>query len=206
MTAQPARITGARTGAAFGRAVPWALRFVALALLLLPCLWMAGAAFMPTLERLDHPLRIWPAAPTFEHFASVWSNGIGAPLFNSLLVGFGTTLLALALAFPAAYALVRLRFPARLDLLFLVLVLALKLMPPITIAVPLFALAKRLHLLDSTLGLMLAYQIYALPMAIWMLLAFVRDVPIEYEEAACIDGAGLARRLVQIVLPLCAPG
>ena len=79
-------------------------------------------------------------------------------------------------------------------------------MPPITIAVPLFALAKRLHLLDSTLGLMLAYQIYALPMAIWMLLAFVRDVPIEYEEAACIDGAGLARRLVQIVLPLCAPG
>ena len=186
--------------------MPWALRFVALALLLLPCLWMAGAAFMPTLERLDHPLRIWPAAPTFEHFASVWSNGIGAPLFNSLLVGFGTTLLALALAFPAAYALVRLRFPARLDLLFLVLVLALKLMPPITIAVPLFALAKRLHLLDSTLGLMLAYQIYALPMAIWMLLAFVRDVPIEYEEAACIDGAGLARRLVQIVLPLCAPG
>ena len=182
------------------------MRFVALALLLLPCLWMAGAAFMPTLERLDHPLRIWPAAPTFEHFASVWSNGIGAPLFNSLLVGFGTTLLALALAFPAAYALVRLRFPARLDLLFLVLVLALKLMPPITIAVPLFALAKRLHLLDSTLGLMLAYQIYALPMAIWMLLAFVRDVPIEYEEAACIDGAGLARRLVQIVLPLCAPG
>jgi multiple sugar transport system permease protein len=130
----------------------------------------------------------------------------GAPLANSLLVGFGTTLLALVLAFPAAYALVRLRFPARLDVLFLMLVLALKLMPPITIAVPLFALAKRLHLLDSTPGLMLAYQLYALPMAIWMLLAFVRDVPLEYEEAACIDGAGLARRLVQIVLPLCAPG
>lgn len=191
---------------AFAQAVPWTLRAVALALLLLPCLWMAGAAFMPTLERLDHPLRIWPAAPTFEHFVSVWTSGIGGPLLNSLLVGFGTTLLALSLAFPAAYALVRLRFPARLDLLFLMLVLALKLMPPITIAVPLFALAKRLHLLDSTLGLMLAYQIYALPMAIWMLLAFVRDVPIEYEEAACIDGAGLTRRLVQIVLPLCAPG
>ncbi|MDI9705486.1 hypothetical protein QM277_19740, partial [Acinetobacter baumannii] len=106
MTTRSTGIPRARTGAAFGQTVPWALRIVALALLLLPCLWMAGAAFMPTLERLDHPLRIWPAAPTVEHFASVWSNGIGAPLFNSLLVGFGTTLLALALAFPAAYALV----------------------------------------------------------------------------------------------------
>jgi ABC-type glycerol-3-phosphate transport system permease component len=65
----------ARAGAALAHAAPWALRLVALALLLLPCLWMAGAAFMPTLERLDHPLRIWPAAPTLEHFASVWSNG-----------------------------------------------------------------------------------------------------------------------------------
>ncbi|PMS38878.1 carbohydrate ABC transporter permease [Trinickia symbiotica] len=189
-----------------GRATTWLLRGAALALLLLPCVWMAGAAFMPTLERLDHPLRLWPAAPTFEHFASVWGSGIGAQVFNSLLVGAGTTLLALSLAFPAAYALVRLRFPARLDVLFLMFVLALKLMPPITIAVPLFALAKRLHLLDSLVGLMLGYQIYALPMAIWMLLAFVREVPHEYEEASCIDGAGLARRLVQIVLPLCGPG
>ncbi len=197
----------ARAGrAVLGRTTTWLLRIAALGLLLLPCAWMAGAAFMPTLERLDHPLRLWPAAPTLEHFAAVWASGIGAQVLNSLLVGAGTTLLALSLAFPAAYALVRLRFPSRLDVLFLMFVLALKLMPPITIAVPLFTLAKRLHLLDSLAGLMLGYQIYVLPMAIWMLLAFVRDVPVEYEEAACIDGAGLARRLVQIVLPLCGPG
>ena len=90
MTARSAGIPRIRTGVAFSHAMPWALRIVALALLLLPCLWMVGAAFMPTLERLDHPLRIWPAAPTFEHFASVWANGIGAPLVNSLLVRFGT--------------------------------------------------------------------------------------------------------------------
>lgn len=198
---------GARIGSTvLHRATVWTLRIVALALLLLPCAWMAGAAFMPTLERLDHPLRLWPAAPTLVHFASVWASGISGQLLNSLVVGAGTTLLALSLAFPAAYALVRLRFPARLDVLILMFVLALKLMPPITIAVPLFGLAKHLHLLDSPVGLMLAYQIYALPMAIWMLLAFVRDVPLEYEEAACIDGAGLGRRLVQIVLPLCGPG
>lgn len=191
---------------AMGRMARGVLRGAALLALLLPCLWMLGAAFMPTLERLDHPLRLWPAAPTFAHFSAVWASGIGGQVANSLLVSSGATVLSLALAFPAAYALARLRFPARLDLLFLLLVLALKLMPPITIAVPLFTLAKTLHLLDSLPGLMLAYQIYTLPMAIWMLLSFVREVPIEYEEAACLDGAGLARRLLHIVLPLCAPG
>jgi multiple sugar transport system permease protein len=189
-----------------GAAVRGLLRFVALAMLLLPCIWMAGAAFTPTLERLAHPLALWPSAPTFEHFAAVWESGMAQSVLNSVWVAVGATLLALALAFPAAYALARMAFPARLDLLFLMLVLALKLMPPITVAVPLFSLAKCLHLLDSLFGLVLAYQLYALPMAIWMLLPFVRDVPIEFEEAAALDGANLAQRIVFIVVPLCAPG
>ncbi|WP_176061256.1 carbohydrate ABC transporter permease [Paraburkholderia sp. BCC1876] len=193
--------------AGLGRqAALWLLRIIALILLLLPCIWMVGAAFTPTLERLDHPLLLWPHVPTLQHFESVWASGIGRQLLNSVLVSGGTTVLSLALAFPAAYALVRMRFPARLDLVFLMLVLAVKLMPPITVAVPLFTLAKHLHLLDSEVGLMLAYQVYTLPLSIWMLLSFVREVPIDYEEAACLDGAGLVQRLVYIVLPLCAPG
>jgi len=189
-----------------GAFVPALCRAAALAVLLLPCVWMAGAAFMPTLERLDHPLALWPSEPTLEHFRAVWESGIGRPVLNSVFVALGATLLALALAFPAAYALARLAFPARLDLLFLVLVLALKLMPPITVAVPLFSLARWLHLLDSAVGLILVYQVYTLPMAIWMLLPFVRDVPIECEEAAALDGANFAQRMIWIVLPLCAPG
>lgn len=188
------------------QAVLWLLRIVALVLLLLPCLWMLGAAFMPTLERLDRPLALWPQAPTLQHFQTVWESGIGRQVVNSLLVSCGTTLLSLALAFPAAYALVRLRFPGRLDVVFLMLVLAVKLMPPITVAVPLFSLMKTLHLLDSEFGLMLAYQVYTLPLSIWMLLSFVREIPVDYDEAACIDGAGLFQRLNHIMLPLCAPG
>ncbi|VVE68931.1 sugar ABC transporter permease [Pandoraea anapnoica] len=184
----------------------WTLRITALAMLLLPCVWMLGAAFTPTLERLDHPLALWPQTPTLQHFQTVWESGIGRQVLNSLLVSCGTTLLSLTLAFPAAYALVRLRFPGRLDVVFLMLVLAVKLMPPITVAVPLFSLAKTLHLLDSEVGLMLAYQVYTLPLSIWMLLSFVREIPVDYDEAACIDGAGLFRRLVDIMLPLCAPG
>ncbi|MFT4067506.1 MAG: carbohydrate ABC transporter permease [Paraburkholderia sp.] len=192
-----------RSSAAAARGL---LRLAALTVLLLPCVWMAGAAFTPTLERLAHPLALWPAAPTVEHFAAVWESGMAQSMLNSMWVALGATLLALALAFPAAYALARLAFPARCDLVFLILVLALKLMPPITVAVPLFSLAKWLHLLDSLFGLILAYQLYALPMAIWMLLPFVRDVPVEFEEAAALDGANLAQRIVFIVVPLCAPG
>jgi len=183
-----------------------AARVAALALLLLPCIWMVGAAFTSTLERLDRPLALWPARPTLAHFAAMWSSGIGAALVNSVGVAAGTTVLALVLAFPAAYALARLRFPRRLDVVILVLVLAVKLMPPITVAVPLFALAKWLHLLNALPGLMFVYQIYTLPMAIWMLLPFVREIPVECEEAAQLDGAGLAQRIAYIVLPLCGPG
>jgi multiple sugar transport system permease protein len=189
-----------------GAAVRGLLRLGALAVLLLPCVWMVGAAFTPTLERLAHPLALWPSAPTFEHFAAVWESGMAQSVLNSVWVALGATLLALALAFPAAYALARLAFPARLDLVFLLLVLALKLMPPIAVAVPLFSLAKWLHLLDSLFGLILVYQLYTLPLAIWMLLPFVRDVPIDFEEAAALDGANLAQRIVFIVIPLCAPG
>ncbi|AKC70137.1 carbohydrate ABC transporter permease [Pandoraea oxalativorans] len=202
-TPSPVSLTFRRSGQ---QTLLWTLRIAALAMLLLPCVWMLGAAFTPTLERLDHPLALWPQTPTLQHFQTVWESGIGRQVLNSLLVSCGTTLLSLTLAFPAAYALVRLRFPGRLDVVFLMLVLAVKLMPPITVAVPLFSLAKTLHLLDSEVGLMLAYQVYTLPLSIRMLLAFVREIPVDYDEAACTDGAGLLRRLVDIMLPLCAPG
>ncbi|WP_083253787.1 carbohydrate ABC transporter permease [Pandoraea sp. ISTKB] len=202
----PASVASAAFSRAGQRTALWTLRIAALVLMLLPCVWMLGAAFTPSLERLDNPLALWPHAPTLQHFQTVWESGIGRQVLNSLLVSAGTTLLSLTLAFPAAYALVRLRFPGRLDVVFLMLVLAVKLMPPITVAVPLFSLAKTLHLLDSEVGLMLAYQVYTLPLAIWMLLSFVREIPVDYDEAACIDGAGLFQRLVHIMLPLCAPG
>jgi len=184
----------------------YAMLAVALTFFLLPCIWMVGASFTPAGERYAHPLMLWPTAPTIEHFITVWQAGLARQLANSILVSAATTLLSLVLAFPTAYALARLRFPARLDVLFLLLVLSIKLMPPITMAVPLFALAKTLHLLDTELGLVLVYQVYTLPFSIWMLLSFVRGVPIDYEEAASLDGASLWQRLWHIVLPLCAPG
>ncbi|MEI7062907.1 carbohydrate ABC transporter permease [Dickeya chrysanthemi] len=179
---------------------------VALLFFTLPILWMAATAFKSTAEFSSLSSPFWPQQWTLTHLKSLLDNGVGARLFNTLWVAAGATALSLLTGFLAAYTLARHRFPAQLDSLFLLLVLLVKMMPPMVVAIPLYSLLKSLHLLNSLTGLMLAYQVYTLPFCIWMLLSFIRDVPLSLEEAAAMDGAGLWRRLRYIVLPVCAPG
>ena len=176
------------------------------AFMLIPVVWLVATSFKPPGEYVATSARLWPDTVTLEHYRALWADGAGQRFVNSVVVTLGTTLMALAIAFPAAYALARLDFPRRLDVAFLALVLVVKLLPPIAVAIPLFQVLRELGLLDTRAGLVLAYQVYALPFAIWMLLGYVRDVPLAVEEAAAIDGAGLGRRLVTIVLPMTAPG
>lgn len=176
------------------------------ALFALPLAWMAGTSLKPPGEYVGASAALLPREPTLEHYAAVLEPRVLRLFLNSLAVAAGTTLLALAAALPAAYALARLRFPRGLDAAFLVFVLMVKLTPPIVLAVPLYQVLRGVGLLDTLAGLVLVYQIYALPFAIWMLLGFVRDVPAAYEEAAMIDGAGPLRILRDIVLPVLMPG
>jgi multiple sugar transport system permease protein len=182
--------------------VAWAVAL----LFALPLVWMAGTSLKPAGEIAFASAALWPERPTFEHYAAIASGGMWRAAWNSLVVTAGATLLALAAALPAAYALARLAFPRRLDALFLVFVLVVKMAPPIVLAVPMFQVLRTLGLLDTLPGLILAHQVYALPLAIWMLLGFVRDVPIEVEEAGRMDGARLPRLLADIVVPMLAPG
>jgi multiple sugar transport system permease protein len=172
----------------------------------LPLVWMAATSLKPPGEYASTSAALLPHTPTGMHYSWLVNSRAWRLGLNSLVVTLGTTLLALLAAIPAAYALARLRFPRRLDMAFLVFVLVVKLTPPIVLAVPLYQVLRSLGLLDTLAGLVLVYQIYALPFAIWMLLGFVRDVPVAIEEAAVIDGAGLLRRLSDIVLPVMAPG
>ena len=180
--------------------------YCVLALFLLPILWMLATSLRPPIEYISSSIALWPTSPTTEHYKDLMAEGVVGKAINSTVVAIGTTALALAASFPAAYALVRLRFPARLDFVFLVFVLLVKLTPPISLAIPLYQVLRTFSLLDTLAGLIIVYQIYALPFAIWMLLGFVRDVPVEYEEAALVDGASLLRRLVSIILPVMTPG
>jgi multiple sugar transport system permease protein len=180
--------------------------FAVALLFCLPILWMAATAFRPHGIAATGLASLWPWPASLVHIEALAAGRAWRLALNSLVVTAGTTLLALAAALPAAYALARLSFPRRLDIAFLMVVLLVKLTPPIVLAVPLYQVLRGLGLLDTLAGLILAYQIYALPFAIWMLLGFVRDLHPAYEEAARIDGAGQGRVLADIVLPIIGPG
>jgi len=175
-------------------------------LFILPVVWMFGTAFKSPGEILDAGARLLPRILSFQAFQSLWQGNLLTMIINTLVIAASATALSLSVAFIAAYALVRYRFPARLDSLFLLLILIVKMMPPIVVAIPLYSLMNQLDLLNSRVGLVLVYQVYTLPFCIWMLLGFVRDIPLEIEEAAVMDGAHLPKRLLYILLPLCAPG
>lgn len=175
-------------------------------LMLLPVVWMIGTSLKPPIEYVSSSVDLLPDDATLEHYRQLFEEDILGKVFNSLVVALGSTALALLAGFPAAYALVRLELPKHFDMGFLLFVLLIKLAPPLVLAIPLYQVLRTLGLLDSLAGLILVYQIYALPFAIWMLIGFVRDVPRSYEEAARIDGASLGQRLVTVVLPLMTPG
>ena len=182
------------------------LAYFALFLALLPIFWMFRTSFEEPGSFIVKAVTLLPEKLTLENYASVLQPEILGKLWNSIIVAAGSTALALVAGFPAAYALSRGGWPKKLDKLFLIFVLLIKLTPPISLAIPLYQVLRMFGLLDSLLGLIIVYQVYALPFAIWMLLGFVRDVPESYEEAAMIDGAELPTRLATIILPIMAPG
>lgn len=183
-------------------AAAWVVVLIGLA----PLIWMGATSFKPPADYVSTSISLWPQTPTLMHYQALLETSAWRLGLNSLFVAAGTVLVSLAAALPAAYALVRLSLPRKLDLVFLGFVLVIKLAPPIAFAIPLYQLLRALRLIDSHLGLVLVNQIYALPFAIWMLLGFVRDVPVAFEEAAMMDGAGFVRRTIDIVAPLLMPG
>ena len=134
---------------------------------------------------------------------------LASPLFTSALrnsIGISaiTTALSIALATPAAWAIARLEFPGRR--LVLGTALGITTFPVVSIVGPLFDLWRTVGLYDTWAGLVLPYLSFSLPLSIWVLAAYFRELPRELEEAAEVDGAGPWRALRQITLPLAAPG
>jgi len=125
-------------------------------------------------------------------------------LRNSLGVALLTTLLALALGVPGAYALARLPVPGKRALM--LGVVACTAFPQVTTVGPLFVALRALDLRDTWAALVLADTSFALPLVLWLLAGFVREIPVDVEEAASLDGAGRIGVLTRVVLPLMAPG
>jgi len=123
---------------------------------------------------------------------------------NSLVIGFGSTFLAVFLGTLAAYAFSRFRVPLKDDLLFFIL--STRMMPPIAVAIPIYLMYREIGLSDTRLGMILLYTAVNVSLAVWLLKGFIDEIPREYEEAAMVDGYTRLQAFVKVVLPQAATG
>lgn len=172
-------------------------------LFLSPLLWLMLTAFKPYEELFINPPTVIPANATLENFSGGWDVGGGKGIVDSLIVSSISTLICLILGYPAAYALAR-RFPPHGQLSFTIL--SLRMLPPIVPVIGFYLLYQELSLFDTYTGLVIIYTFMNLPLVIWLLAEFLRQIPRSYEEAARIDGAPWYRLFLDVLLPLSAPG
>jgi multiple sugar transport system permease protein len=149
-----------------------------------------------------------PQDPTFDNYEALFTNGLDGPflkpLINSIGIALIATVIAVVLASFAAYAIARLEFPGKT--LVLAGALAIAMFPPISTIGPLFDMWRTLGLYDTWPGLIIPYLSFSLPLAIYTLVAFFREIPWDLEQAAQVDGATPLQAFRKVIVPLAAPG
>jgi ABC-type glycerol-3-phosphate transport system permease component len=177
---------------------------VLVAALMFPLYWAVVASFTPE-DRLFGPPALVPRSLVFDHYRALFGGrDFWTPIRNSLIVAGATTVLSVILGAACAYALARLRFRGKSAAL--AFVLAVSMFPQISIVSPLYLVLREAGLINTYAGLVLPYLTFAMPLTIWLLVGFFRQLPAELEEAGLMDGAGRVRILWEIVLPLSWPG
>lgn len=176
---------------------------VVVAYALIPVAWIISLSLKRTADLSDQ--RFLPSVVSFENYGIVFRDPqFPAALWNSIGIAGLSTLIAVLLAMFAAYAVVRLEFPGRR--LIMAAALAIAMFPPVSIIGPLFNLWRSVGLYDTWAGLILPYITFALPLAIWVLAAFFRQIPWDLEKAARVDGATPLQAFARVIVPLAAPG
>jgi polyol transport system permease protein len=173
-------------------------------LMFFPILWMGLAAFKTEIDAVATPPLLF-FHPTLENFQTVneRANYFGA-MWNSIIISVGSTAAGVLIALPAAYAMAF--FPGRKSKDILLWMLSTKMMPAVGVLVPIYLLFKNLGLLDTKLGLVGIATLGNLPIIVWMLYTFFKDVPGEIIDASRMDGAGPFAQLRLVLLPLALPG
>jgi trehalose/maltose transport system permease protein len=170
----------------------------------IPFFWQLLTSFKPEAELLHVP-PLLPSRLTLAHYRVVIEQSLmPRALGNSLGIATITTVVSLVAGVPAAYAVARLPIPGKRFLL--LAIVASTAFPQIATVSPLYLLMRALDLRDTWTGLVLVHASFALPLTIWLLAGFVREIPIEAEEAASVDGAGMIRMFRWVLVPLLAPG
>ena len=172
--------------------------------LILPLYWAVLSSLTPE-SRLFAAPSLVPRALVLTHYRALFEeHEFSVPIVNSLVVAGATTAVSVVLGALCAYAAARLRFRGKAPLL--AFVLAVSMFPQIAIVSPLYVVLRAAGLLNSYPGLVLPYLSFAMPLTIWLLVGYFRQLPSDLEEAALVDGAGRLQAFREILLPLAWPG
>jgi multiple sugar transport system permease protein len=170
---------------------------------LVPVLWILSLSLKPTSTIKDG--KLIPSSVTLENYRGIFRGDIfTSALINSVGIGVITTAVAVLLGAMAAYAIARLNFAGKRPLIGATLLITM--FPAISLVTPLFNIERRIGLFDTWPGLILPYITFALPLAIYTLSAFFREIPWDLEKAAKIDGATPGQAFRKVIVPLAAPG
>ena len=172
-------------------------------LLFFPIFWTLLISFRQEVDAGTFPPK-WIAPFTLENYEKVFKVGAKSFLLNSAVASIGSTIVILALAFPAAYALSIKPIKKSKDVLSFFL--STKFLPPIAALLPIYLILQKLQLLDNILALTIFYVAMNLPLAVWLLRSFLKEIPRELVEAAELDGASTIKILYRVLVPISMPG
>lgn len=172
--------------------------------LLAPFYWVAVTSIKPVDDYLANPPVWFPDHPTTIHYSTALDKMRGwLGLENSLIISFSVTVASVLIGTAAAYSMARFRTGGK-HLAFWVL--SQRFLPPVAVVIPIFLMFRSLGYVDSRFGLILLYTVFSLPFSIWMMYAYFRQMPVELEEAALVDGCSRWQALWKVAWPLAAPG
>ncbi len=184
--------------------IQYLIGIAAIAFFFFPIFWLLKASFNKPIDAITLP-PVWWFTPTLNNYIEIFQKEpFGRFLRNSILVSGGATFVAIMLALPAAYAFARFDFRGKKDLGFWIL--SIFMFPPLASILPYVILFRKFQLVDTIPGMIIAHLSFLLPLSVWLLQRFIRDIPIEIEESAIVDGAGTLQRLYQLIVPLMVSG
>ena len=178
-----------------------------------PLLWLFSASLSTQVELFSVPIHWIPQNPTFQNYLDIFLPSEAASsvpqtfstaLFNSIKIASAVTIICILMGSLAAYALVRI--PFRFNHSIQLGIIATRMIPEVSLVLPLFIIASSLQLINKPIVLIITYMSFALPYAIWLMAAYFQTVPIELEDAARLDGCSRLGILFRVVMPISVPG
>jgi multiple sugar transport system permease protein len=200
-----ATATKGGTRGAFNSALFYVFLFLFVLVSMFPLIWIFKMSIVTKSELFASPPTILPQNPTGAEYTQIFSDpSFQKALLNSAIISGVTTVICLFFGSIAAYAIARLRFRFKSPVM--TLILAISFFPAVAIIAPLFVQFSRVGLIDTYWAAIITDTVFALPLTVWLLVAFFRELPKDLEEAAKVDGATTIQAFRKVIVPLAAPG